>query len=165
MFTSSAEARYLATISVGGYFGQYAAGLIFESANGYHATELSVGSYPAFGKSHYQLNLQYTYSPWLFDWDDNLWRPLNFGIFAVNSLDSDNYFKRSPAKYPSAGYYDETKIRPGTDLNSSIEFTNHKIQLTYHFRILDSGLTALVNNTDKDLQYYLSSGLSLQYYF
>jgi len=144
--------------------GTVSAGPIYEF-NPYHAMAFTVGSYQN-GRSHYaQLNLAYRYSRWQFERPGVLWRPLQIGLFAIYSTDQDRYFIKSPDKYPESGYYDETALRGGLEFGSTIILHNYHLGLAMYLRILDNGITAIVNNVHCDLQYYSSTGIAVHYVF
>lgn len=86
-------------------------------------------------------------------------------FFTVRSWDRHNYFMTSPDKYPYEQYYDETALRYGLEFGSTMTFKDYNFAVAYRLRILDSGLIAVYNNKNRDLQYYISSGVSLQYVF
>lgn len=151
---SAEQAGFLGTYAVGG-------GYLFKDR---HAIEFLVGVYPESGESHYQGNLIYRYTRWSVPLKTISWRPLQIGAFIIRSWDQDKYFLRSPSQYPENGYYQPTVLRFGLEFGTTVNFSSH-LGFSYRFRILDNGIVALYNNSNKDLQYYTSSGLALQYFF
>lgn len=148
-----------------GFYGSIAFGGSYEF-NDRHAVDFSIGEYLNDQHRYHQSNLSYRYSRWQMDFDQNkIWRPLQIGVFTVRSWDGRNYFLTSPGKYPYEQYYDETALRYGVEFGSTFTFTDYNFGISYRLRILDSGLIALYNNRNRDLQYYISSGLSFQYVF
>lgn len=147
-----------------GFFGRWGLGGIYEF-NKHHAVELSLGSYTVEHRAHYQTNFSYRYSNWEVAVTEHIWRPLQVGLFGLYSLDNDRYFLESPKKYPSPGYYDGTAMRWGIDFATTFVWVQSSLGFAYHLRILDSGVVAIYNNKNRDLQYYISSGFSLRYLF
>ena len=150
-------------MNYGGFFGKFSLGAAYRF-NEYNDVETTLGFYTVDKRYYHQLNLAYRHSPWQITWDDQKWNPVLIGIFGVVSLDNEDFFMSSPSKYPG-GYYDQTAYRYGFEFGSKYGFSGHHIELSYYLRILDSGLVALYNNAHRDLQYYMSSGLSLFYLF
>jgi hypothetical protein len=130
-----------------------------------HAVDLSLGGYKIDNEFFYQMNMSYRYSRWNTGVRGNIWRPLQFGVFTVYALNTDRYFLSSPDKYPSKGYYDETALRYGAEFGSTMTFMPSHFAIGYRLRIFDNGLIAMLNNTNRDIQYYISSGITLQYLF
>lgn len=144
-----------------GFYGQYSLGFSYEWA-AHHAVDCSIGTYQIDLENYYQSNLGYRYSRWQIPFYGNDWRPLQFGAFLVYAMNQDKYFLRSPGKYPYPEYYDETALRYGLEFSSTITFKPSRIGLGYHFRIFDNGVIASFNNSARNLQYYSSSGISVQ---
>lgn len=161
MTTANAEWRALAERA--GFFGKYSLGVSYEW-NNTQATDLLIGTYEVADKNYYQANFAYRYSRWEVPFYGHSWRPVQLGGFIVASLDNGRFFVTSPSKYPYPEYYDETAVRWGAELGSTFTFKS-RFAIGYRLRIFDNGLIALYNNTNRDLQYYISSGLSLQYAF
>lgn len=147
-----------------GFYGQYSLGLSYEW-NPRHAVDYSIGTYQIDLENYYQSNLGYRYSHWQIPFYGNDWRPLQFGAFLVYAMNQQRYFLKSPGKYPYPEYYDETALRYGLEFSSTITFKPSRIGLGYHFRIFDNGVIATFNNSARNLQYYSSSGISVQYLF
>ncbi|UYL10462.1 hypothetical protein B9G69_007700 [Bdellovibrio sp. SKB1291214] len=152
------------TLERAGFMGTMALGGSYEWLPE-HAVNFSVGGYHIDKEIFYQSNLSYRYSRWNTGVRGNLWRPLQFGVFASYALNQDRFFLKSPDKYPSPGYYDETALRYGLELASTMTFMPSHFAIGYHLRIFDTGIIAMFNNDNKDIQYYISSGISLQYLF
>jgi hypothetical protein len=162
---SVSYAQWSLSVEHAGFFGTYALGGVYEF-NDRHATELSLGVYRNEGKpQQYQSNLAYRHSLWRVPWEEKMWVPLQLGAFTIYSLDGDHFFLKSPSKYPSAGYYDQTALRWGFEFGTSLIFPKNRFSISYHFRILDNGFVAVYNNFRRDLQYYVSSGINFQYRF
>ncbi|MBL7545083.1 MAG: hypothetical protein JNL11_14795 [Bdellovibrionaceae bacterium] len=117
------------------------------------------------GRHYTQVNFGYRYSRWQYNIDDKTLHPLQMGIFTTRTLDYKAYFLESPSQYPEKNYYDETRLRWGFEFGSALTFWSTRFELAYLVRIIDSGLVAVLNNSNKDLQYYISSGVSLRYRF
>lgn len=127
---------------------------------------MSLGAYTDDGElQRYQSNLAYRNSLWQVPLEEKTWVPLQLGVFTIYSLDGSHFFLQSPSKYPSAGYYDQTAFRWGIEFGTSLIFRENRYAVSYHFRILDNGFVAVYNNFRRDLQYYVSSGINLQYRF
>ncbi|WP_413585937.1 hypothetical protein [Bdellovibrio sp. HCB274] len=153
-----------ALIERAGFTGFLAAGVSYEWLPE-HATDVTLGGYQIANETYYQANIGYRYSRWSTPLKGNDWRPVQFGAFAVYALNTDRFFIRSPDKYPSKGYYDETALRYGAELGSTLTFMPSRIAIGYRVRIFDNGLIAMFNNSNRDIQYYISSGFTLQYLF
>lgn len=160
----AAKAEWRALFSRAGFYGRYAIGLSYEW-HPEHAADLLLGSYHIDNHDYHQTNLAYRYSRWHVGIHNHIWRPLQFGIFTSRSWDKKHYFLKSPTKYPYTDYYDQTAFRSGLEISTTISFFPSRLALAYHFRILDTGIIAIYNNSSRDLQYYISSGFSLQYLF
>lgn len=111
------------------------------------------------------MNLVYRYSRWSVPLEQNSWEPVQIGFFVLRSWNQDKYFLRSPTQFPDDNYYSQTLFRLGLEWGMSYTLEDIDLSLSYRFRILDNGLIALYNNSGKDLQYYTSSGLGLQFRF
>lgn len=155
---------YRLFISRSGFMGKGALGLSYEFTP-QHAADLSVGIYDIHKVNYYQLNLAYRYAHWTLNYKEHQWRPLQVGLFGVHSLDYDRFFYNSPERYPTKDYYEQTRFRYGFEVGSHFTFLCSKLAIGYHMRIFDTGVIAVVNNENRDLQYYISSGLSLYYIF
>lgn len=162
--------KWAAEATVAGFLGDYALGVMREW-NETHAVHLSLGVYKIYDIDYTQFNLGYTYRA---DWnyrfqsaDDINWHFLTSGIYILRSLDNTHYFRTSPSKYPSAGYYDPTAWRIGVSFGTSITFFSDTTELRYFFMILDNGIVSWFNNQrERDLiSYYISHGLALSYRF
>ncbi|WP_373998079.1 hypothetical protein [Bdellovibrio bacteriovorus] len=165
LFVSSAHADdWRAVVERAGFMGTVAAGASYEFEPE-HAVDLSLGGYPIDDEVFYQANLVYRYSRWNTPVREDVWRPLQFGFFLVYALNSDKYFLESPDKYPYPDYYDFTALRYGAEFGTTYTFMRSRIGISYRIRIFDNGVIAIFNNNNRDLQYYISSGLSLQYLF
>lgn len=81
------------------------------------------------------------------------------------AMNDKKYFLRSPGKYPYPEYYDETALRYGLEFGTTLTFMPSRLAIGYRVRIFDNGVIAAFNKNNRDLQYYISSGLSLQYLF
>ncbi len=161
--TASSQAEWRALAERAGFFGKYSLGASYEW-NQTQAVDLLIGTYEVADASYYQANFAYRYSRWEVPFYEHNWRPIQFGGFIVTSLDNGRFFITSPSKYPYPEYYDETALRWGAELGSTFTFKN-RFAIGYCLRIFDNGLIAIYNNSNRDLQYYISSGLSLQYAF
>lgn len=162
--SARAHADWRAVFERAGFFGKYSLGASYEWQPE-HAVDLSLGVYQIEGQDYYQTNLVYRYSRWNVPFFGHMWRPLQFGAFFVYSLDRDRYFLDSPSKYPYKGYYDETALRWGAEFSSTLTFYPSRFAVAMRLRIFDNGLIAIYNNSQRDIQYYVSSGISLQYLF
>lgn len=158
---SSAGAGWVATVNRTGFFGRFSAGAIYEWSDR-HSAEFSLGVYSESHDSHAQANIAYRYNRWHYTWWNKTWSPLQLGVFAVRSRDRKSYFIKSPDIYPYAEYYDETLMRLGIEFGSVLTFWSTGVEVAYHLRVLDTAVVALYNNANKDLQYYISSGLALR---
>ncbi len=147
-----------------GFFGQYSLGLSYEWTP-QHALDCTLGTYQIELENYYQSNVAYRYSRWQIPFYGHDWRPIQFGAFLVYAMNQDKYFLKSPEKYPYPEYYDETALRYGLEFSSTITFKPSRVGFGYHFRIFDNGVIASFNSSARNLQYYSSSGLSLQYLF
>ncbi|WP_347358597.1 hypothetical protein [Bdellovibrio sp.] len=147
-----------------GFLGKYAIGASYEWAPE-HAVSYLLGNYQIEDEDFYQSNLIYRYSRWNTDFFGHHWRPLQFGFFLVYAMNNQKYFLKSPDKYPYADYYDETALRYGVEFGTTLTFMPSRLGLGYYIRVFDNGVIANFNNSKRDLQYYISSGLSLQYLF
>jgi hypothetical protein len=147
-----------------GFLGKYALGASYEWTPE-HAIDYLLGVYQIEGENFYQSNLIYRYSRWNVPFYSNSWRPVQFGLFLVYAMNQERYFMSSPGKYPYPAYYDETALRYGAEFSSTFTMWPSGFAFGYHIRIFDNGLVAAFNNTSQDIQYYISSGISLQYVF
>lgn len=164
---SSVQVRagdWRAVVSRAGFLGVVAAGASYE-VNPYHAVDFLLGSYSMGGDRHLQSNFLYRYSRWQVPVGADVWRPVQFGAFIVYANNNDKFFLKSPEVYPERNYYDGTAIRYGAEVTSTYTWYPLRFGLAYHLRIFDNGLIAIFNNSNRDLQYYISSGFSLQYVF
>ncbi|WP_235046187.1 hypothetical protein [Bdellovibrio bacteriovorus] len=161
---SAQAGDWRALVERAGFMGTVAAGVSYEWEPE-HAVDFSVGAYPLDDQTYYQTNFVYRYSRWNSPVGEDMWRPLQFGFFTAYSLDQDHYFMKSPDKYPYPEYYDWTALRYGLEFGTTYTFMPSRIGLAYRIRIFDNGVIALFNNSNRDLQYYVSSGFSLQYLF
>jgi hypothetical protein len=159
-----AEAAWQLTLDRTGFFGSVAAGAIYDWYEN-HSVEVSLGLFSMEENQYGQVNIAYRYSHWHVRREDTVWSPMQVGIFLTRSMDGGHYFRASPAKYPSADYYDQTALRGGLEFSTAILFESTHIGFAYSLRVLDSGLVAIYNNANRDLQYYISSGLALRYQF
>ncbi|WP_413559293.1 hypothetical protein [Bdellovibrio sp. HCB209] len=153
-----------ALIERAGFMGTVAAGGSYEWTPE-HALDLSLGAFPIDSETFYQANFVYRYSRWNSPVKGDMWRPLQFGFFGVYALNNKRYFLKSPDKYPYPGYYDETSFRYGAEFGTTYTFMPSRIAIGYRLRIFDNGLIATFNNTNRDIQYYISSGFTVQYLF
>lgn|GEM_PF-1284359 len=158
------RADWRAIVERAGFFGKYSLGVSYEWRPE-HAVDFSAGVYQIEAQDYYQANFVYRYSRWNVPFYGHNWRPLQFGAFAVYALDRDRYFLQSPGKYPYGDYYDETALRYGAEFSSTLTFFPSRLAVALRVRIFDNGLIAIYNNSERDIQYYVSSGLSLQYLF
>lgn len=164
LFSWTSSADWLGTVSTAGFFGKYSLGIAYQ--NEHHEGEFSLGSYSNAGRTELQSNLAYRYSPWIEPvLTDKIWRPIRVGVFGLFSWDEKTYFTNSPSYYPTPGYYDQTALRLGLEVGTSMTLPSRNLSVAYFIRVLDSGMIAFYNNTRKDLQYYISSSLSLRYHF
>jgi hypothetical protein len=159
-----ARAEWRAMVERAGFLGKVAAGTSYEF-NPEHAVDYLLGMYEIGNDHYYQSNLMYRYSHWNVPVRKDVWRPLQLGAFVVYAMNNDRYFMDSPDVYPESNYYDGTAIRYGTEFSSTYTWYPSRIGLGYHIRIFDNGIIAIFNNSNRDLQYYISSGFSLQYVF
>ncbi|NCN40834.1 hypothetical protein GW916_06235 [bacterium] len=147
-----------------GFFGSQSVGYVHDVLDS-HEAELSVGRY---SRGHslfgYQVNFSYRYHPWLIRFDHFSWSPLEIGAFGIYSLEK-TFFLSSPSKYPTPDYYEQTAFRWGIENGASLLFFNERLSLGVVTRLIDSGMVAIYNNSNRDLQYYLSSGFRLEYRF
>jgi hypothetical protein len=160
----SAQAEVRILFEKSGFIGKYALGASYEFSPE-HAVDYLIGVYQIESEDFYQSNLIYRYSRWNVPFYGNTWRPIQFGLFMVYAMNQDKYFMRSPGKYPYPGYYDETALRYGAEFSSTFTMWPSGFAVGYHVRIFDNGIIAAFNNSNRELQYYISSGLSLQYVF
>ncbi|MBO9666592.1 MAG: hypothetical protein J7501_07225 [Bdellovibrio sp.] len=147
-----------------GFLGTIAAGAGYDFTE-HHGIEFSIGTFPIAEKSYYQSNFIYRYSHWNTPVEGHMWKPIQVGVFLVLAMADGKYFITSPDKYPYAKYYDETALRYGAELGTSFTFAVTRIGLGYYIRVFDNGLIAAFNNSNRDLQYYVSSGFNLSYTF
>lgn len=159
-----AQAQWQATINRMGFFGRIGGGAIY-TWNDVHSVEGSLGLFAMDDKDYGQINMAYRYSRWQVQHYERLWTPMQVGVFLTRALPTKQYFKASPSKYPSADYYDQTALRGGLEFGTSVMFSKTNLGVAYHMRVLDAGLIAFYNNAHRDLQYYVSSALSLRYQF
>lgn len=164
VFVPTARADWLLTVNRMGFFGAWGAGAIYEWSER-HAGEVSLGGYWNGGTEYIQSNLAYRYTRWRIEDSGRAWNPLELGIFAIRSWDQKSYFLQSPEKYPYENYYDQTRLRFGVEFGSVAAFKEWHLEVAYHVRVLDNGLVATYNNSRKDLQYYVSSGVAIRYRF
>lgn len=160
----SALAGWLLSFERTGFFGAYALGGGYQMEHK-HSFEFLVGVYSNGGRDDYQGNLVYRYTRWSVPIKNVDWKPIQIGVFLIRSFDQDSYFLKTPDRYPTDNYYEPTLFRFGLELGSSFIFEDYNLGFSYRLRLLDSGIIALYNNSNKDLQYYSSSGFALQYYF
>ncbi len=161
---SANASEWRAILERAGFMGTVAVGGSYEWVPE-HALDLTLGGYGVDNEVFYQANLAYRYSRWNTPTNGDMWRPLQFGLFSVYALNTDRYFLKSPSKYPSKGYYDETAFRYGIEFGTTYTFLPSHFGIGYRLRIFDNGLIAMFNNTNRDIQYYISSGVTLQYLF
>jgi hypothetical protein len=148
-----------------GYFGKYVIGILFQYSDQQEAT-LSMGTSFTAGTPYGQINAAYRFTPWLYPTlETHLWKPIQLGVFGIFSLNDGNYFWNSPDKYPSPGYYDNTRVRSGGEVGTCYRFETTGIEVAYRLRLIDLGTSAVYNNAHRDLQYYVSSGLEFHYHF
>lgn len=164
LLSFSAKADWRLIFERAGFLGAYSGGFSYQW-NERHATDLSLGSYSNDGVKYYQTNISYRYSRWSVPWENRNWIPIQIGVFTIRSLDKHNYFVKSPSEYPSDGYYDATAFRWGLLYGTALEFPESHFGIAYYIKILDNGIIALYNNSQMDLQYYISSGIGLHYIF
>lgn len=160
----NAQAEVRLMFQRSGFVGKYALGASYEF-NPKHAVDYLLGVYQIEDEDFYQSNLMYRYSRWNVPFYSNSWRPIQFGFFMVYAMNQDKYFLKSPGKYPYPKYYDETALRYGAEFSSTFTMWPSGIAIGYHLRVFDNGIIAAFNNRNRDLQYYTSSGISLQYVF
>ena len=151
------------SLSRSGYFGNFSLGIVHQTESR-NIFEFSIGGYSVDGTHYGQMNFAYRYAFWSVYRNNKRIQPFSMGLFMINSQDGNTFFYESPDKYPSPGYYDQTRFRWGFEFGSSIT-VNQQYGIAYFFRIIDSGAVAAFNNRSKSLQYYISSGLSLLYRF
>jgi hypothetical protein len=163
IFSLQAQARVAASLGWAGFFGRISLGALYETENR-HSFEFSMGAYSGGSGDKYQSNLGYHYSVWKITRPNFSWEPMQLGIFAMYSWDK-KFFLKSPGKYPLPDYYDETAFRWGLEQGMSLQWMKEKWALVLVMRLIDSGIIAIYNNSHRDLQYYLSSGLRLEYRF
>lgn len=163
-FSLSAQAEVRALVSRAGFLGKVAAGLSYE-INPQHAVDYLLGGYEIGNEIYYQSNLMYRYSRWNVPVQKDMWRPIQIGAFMVYAMNTERYFMTSPDVYPEKNYYDPTALRYGAEFSSTFTWYPSRIGVGVHIRIFDNGVIAIFNNSNRDLQYYISSGMSLQYVF
>lgn len=162
--------KWGAEVTYAGYLGDFSIGFLREWRET-HSVHLSVGYYDIDGIKYTQANLGYMYqTPWHHRFDDNpdlSWHFFSVGLYLLRSLDNTHYFRASPSKYPTAGYYDETALRFGLNMATSVRFWNDSTQISYFMMILDNGIIAAYNNQHERslISYFVSHGLSLSYRF
>lgn len=161
---NSFAGQWRAVLSRAGFLGVAALGVSYEITPD-HAVDFLLGSYTMGGDRHLQSNFMYRYSHWHVAIGEDEWRPVQFGAFLVHASNNDKFFMKSPDIYPESNYYDATAIRYGAEVGSTYTWYPLRLGLSYHLRIFDNGLIAIFNNSNRDLQYYISSGVSLQYVF
>lgn len=163
--TSTANAGEVrAILERAGFMGTVAAGGSYEWTE-QHASDLSLGTFLIGSEQFYQANIGYRYSRWNSPMKGDMWRPLQFGFFGVYALNNKRFFLKSPDKYPYPGYYDETAFRYGLEFGTTYTFMPSRIAIGYRLRIFDNGIIATFNNNNRDIQYYISSGFTVQYLF
>lgn len=160
----SANADFGLLVGTGGLQGKVSGGVVYGFAEN-HSLMLSAGQYSLNGGHGTQLNFGYRYLPWHLEYGDFGWSPVGVGLVSLYALDRDDYFTKSPSKYPSEGYYEQTGLRFGLEFSSEGYALNRSVRLLYKFILLDSAIVALVNNDGKYAQYFYSAGLELQYRF
>lgn len=164
LVSAPASAKWAAELATSGFMGTLSAGPVYEWA-GRHHVAMTIGAYQNGENRYGQLNTAYRYARWRFERPDILWKPLHIGLFTLYSLDQKRFFVKSPSRYPEDGYYEQTALRGGLEIGTTILFVKSKIGLASYLRVLDNGVIALLNNVHRDLQYYSSSGVALQYQF
>lgn len=164
LFGTSAQAEVRLLFQRSGFVGKYSIGVSYEFTP-QHAVDYLLGVYQIDNEDFYQSNFIYRYSRWNVPFYGSTWRPIQFGFFMVYAMNQDKYFLNSPSKYPYPGYYDETALRYGAEFSSTFTYWPTGIAIGYHIRVFDNGLIAAFNNSNRDLQYYMSSGVSFQYVF
>lgn len=163
-FSFYAQADWRLSFERAGFFGSYSGGFGYQWDQR-HSTDLTLGVYSNDGVKYNQINFSYRYSRWTIPWENKNWIPAQVGVFTVRTLDRHNYFVRSPSEYPTDGYYDATAFRWGFLYGMALEFPDSHFSVAYFVKILDNGIVALYNNSNMDLQYYISSGIGFQYIF
>ncbi|WP_253715809.1 hypothetical protein [Bdellovibrio bacteriovorus] len=158
------SSEWRAVLERAGFLGKYALGVSYEPTLN-HAVDYLLGAYQIGGENFYQSNFMYRYSRWHVPVHGHSWRPLQMGAFMVVAMNNDRYFMKSPDQYPESNYYDFTAVRYGIEFGSTFTFFPSRLGLGYHLRVFDNGVVAIFNNSNRDLQYYISSGISLQYLF
>lgn len=156
--------NWLVSIERAGFFGQYSLGVGYEWSP-HHEVDLSYGFYSNGSRSGRQLNTVYRFSPWTIERVTHVWVPVHLGLFLMFSLEQDRFFFSSPSKYPYKDYYEQNALRGGVEFGTAFRLRSPALTIAYHMRFLDNGMVAIYNNSRKDLQYYLSSGIALQYRF
>lgn len=167
---SHASASWVIAASYAGFLGDYSI------AGGYHldhrhSFHLGLGQYNVINNKYIQANLSYIYTPWSFDTRihekaDLAWDILDLGFHAIRSFDNSRNFRTSPSKYPTKDYYDETILRFGLQVGTSVRILHEKIKISYFSMILDNGLIALYNNNHERslISYYISHGIMISYF-
>lgn len=163
-YSASAAASWAAEIAYSGFMGTVSAGPIYR-VDEKQSVGLSLGSYRNGSNFYKQLNAIYRYAQWSFDRPVLRWKPLHIGAFVLYTTDQKRFFLTSPKKYPADGYYEQTALRGGAELGSTVLFCESRLAMALYFRILDNGLVAIYNNRTRDLQYFSSTGLGLQFHF
>ncbi len=130
-----------------------------------HAVELGFGRYRYQDERKTQVNLLYRFTPATVQFYEQTWAPVSVGLMAVYAPDQENYFLRSPGKYPEDGYYEQTGIRLGLELSTQLMFWNDRLRVLYSVSLMDTGVAAWINNDHRYIRHFLSSGLSLRFFF
>jgi hypothetical protein len=162
----AAQARagdWSAVAGTAGFQGMVSLGAAYNTSER-HQWQLMMGEY-SIGQGHgMQMNLAYFYSPFKIQRSNLAWFPLSPGLLALYALDQDDYFTESPGDYPTPNYYEQTGLRLGVAMGSTIAL-NDTLHFTYELVFLDMGILAVWNNRLKDASYFWSSGLKIRYLF
>ena len=159
-----AGSDWSAEVGYSGFWGTVSAGPIYR-VDEKQSLGLSLGSYRNGPDVFAQINFVYRYAHWKFERGSLLWRPLHIGPFLSLTTDQKRFFLMSPEKYPEDGYYEQTALRGGAEIGTTVLFCKARLAFALYFRLLDNGMVAIYNNRTRDLQYFSSSGLGLQYHF
>jgi hypothetical protein len=163
-FSSGTLAIWQVAVNHAGFFGIWSLGAIYKWPDRF-SLEFGLGRYQIDGRNFWQSNIAYRYAIWKFNYEQIVWTPLQPGLFLVASLDREKYFVESSPRYPYPNYYDQTAVRGGLELGTKLAWKNSPTTLVVYLRMIDGAILALYNTSKNEFQYYLASGVSLQYDF
>ncbi|MGE4130394.1 MAG: hypothetical protein AB7F86_02085 [Bdellovibrionales bacterium] len=91
--------------------------------------------------------------------------PIRIGILSLYAADRDNFFVSDQAKYPAPNYYEQTGLRLGLHAGLEMATFEDRLRVIYELVFLDSGVVASMNNSVREANYYLGSGMKVKFYF